>query len=140
MKHARQARCKILVVEDDALIADMIGSLLGMDGYDPLILPSGGDALTALLVQQDLPSLILLDLAMRDIDGPSFRAVQRTNPAWSQIPVILISALPGVAMAASDLNVADYLQKPFDPAQLLALVRRYCSVGEVSGCRPHGQG
>lgn len=140
MECVRQSRSKILVVEDDSAIADMIGSLLGMDGYDPLILPSGGDALTSLLVQQDLPGLILLDLAMHDIDGPAFRAVQQANPAWSQIPVILISALPGVATVASDLNVADYLQKPFDPAQLMALVRRYCSARDVPGYRPHGEG
>jgi CheY-like chemotaxis protein len=70
--------------------------------------------------------VILLDLRMPAMNGWVFRIEQRKDPAIADIPVVLLSGAQDPVAAASFLDAPDYLAKPFDVEQLLALVHKYC--------------
>ncbi len=126
MDDTKQAPCRVLVVEDDAEIGVLVVNLLQGPRYDPVWVPTGHAALTALQDASPPPTIILLDLKLPDMDGEDVYAQLEQEPAWREIPVIVISALPGAAARASTLPRATYLPKPFNPSHLLALVAHYC--------------
>jgi CheY-like chemotaxis protein len=61
------------------------------------------------------------------MNGWAFRRVQQGRPAFADIPVVILSALPQTATTAAQLGVARYLHKPFTADQLLALLERVCT-------------
>ena len=72
------------------------------------------------------PNLILLDLLLPDIAGEEVYAAVDAHPDWGAIPFIVMSGLSTGAARGSLLPRGVYIQKPFDPADLLALVTQYC--------------
>ncbi len=107
-------RC-ILVVDDDAAIQAVVGSVLSWEGYEVVSAMDGAAALEA-LAQGSLPELILLDMAMPGMDGQQFVHLYRQLPA-PRAPIIAFSA-----GNAADLEVAGVLDKPFDIDDLLRAV------------------
>jgi len=114
---------RILVVDDDAAIRDLVTSMLCHSGYECHAVPSGQDALAAL---QTVPAyaLLLSDLAMDGMDG--FALLDRVRKLDPQLPVVMVTAVHdvSVALAAIRNGAYDYLLKPFERDQLLAAVRR----------------
>ena len=110
---------RILVVDDDAAIQAIVGSVLSWEGYEVVPAMDGAAALEA-LAQGSLPELILLDMAMPGMDGQQFVHIYRQLPA-PQAPIIAFSA----GNAAVDLPVAGVLGKPFDIDDLLDMVGRH---------------
>ncbi len=131
MEHPVQQGCRILVVEDDLEVGGMVVDQLQMVGYDVLWETSGRDALRVLQEAAVPPSLILLDLLLPDIAGEEVYAGVDAHPDWGPIPFIVMSGLSTGAARGSLLPRGVYIQKPFEPAQLLALVAHYC--GQTAG-------
>ena len=111
---------KILVVEDDSTVRNLITMTLKANHYDYEAAPNGETALLVTATGQ--PDIVLLDLGLPDMDG--VEVIKRVR-SWSQIPIIVISARSEDAdkIAALDAGADDYLTKPFSVAELLARLR-----------------
>ena len=119
------AHC-LLVVDDDRDIRDSLVELLTERGYPAIGAGNGVEALEILRTSAAPPCLILLDLMMPVMDGREFRERQLENPAWTAIPVIVISAYNDVEQQARALAL-DHLRKPLAMRPLMDAVRRYCA-------------
>jgi CheY-like chemotaxis protein len=116
----------ILVIDDEDMIRDSLIEYLDENGYRATGAVDGRDAFLKLAAVDQRPCVILLDLMMPVMDGKAFRARQLLDPELAEIPVIVLSAHQGVARAASDLKLSDYLAKPFRLDELLRLVNKHC--------------
>lgn len=116
--------CRILVVEDDADLREMMAQLLELEGFEPDLAGDGAEALAKLRCTSDHPHVILLDMMMPRMDGWSFRREQVREPALARIPVVIVSAAPKDQLGA--VRAADIVSKPFDYQQLIATLRRHC--------------
>ena len=118
----------VLVVDDDRDIRDSLVEMLEDQGYLALAAANGVEALEVMRTSTELPCVILLDLMMPMMDGWEFREAQLKNPAWTEIPVIVISAYTDVGTQARAL-AAEHLSKPLAVRPLLEAVRRHCRSG-----------
>lgn len=111
---------KILIVDDDNNIAELISLYLMKECFDTMIVNDGESALEAFASYS--PSLILLDLMLPGIDGYQ---VCREIRADSQIPIIMLSAKGEVfdKVLGLELGADDYIEKPFDSKELVARVK-----------------
>lgn len=111
---------KILIVDDDENIAELVSMYLEKECYDTRMEHNGEDALTAFAEYK--PDLILLDLMLPGIDGYQ---VCREVRAKSQTPVIMLSAKGEVfdKVLGLELGADDYIIKPFDSKELVARVK-----------------
>lgn len=111
---------KILIVDDDNNIAELISLYLTKECYDTKIVNDGEEALTA--YEQYAPNLILLDLMLPGIDGYQ---VCREIRAKSNTPIIMLSAKGEIfdKVLGLELGADDYMMKPFDSKELVARVK-----------------
>ena len=117
---------RILVVEDDDAIRELVTEILREDGYQVREASNGVEALEQL--ERDRPDLIVLDLMMPVMDGWAFVEECRTKPECGDVPIVVTSAshdLPHTAELLRSFGVRTCLSKPFDVDGLLALVERY---------------
>lgn len=114
------AKQKILIVDDDNNIAELISLYLTKECYDTEIVNDGEDALKAF--ESYRPNLILLDLMLPGIDGYQ---VCREIRAKSSIPIIMLSAKGEIfdKVLGLELGADDYMEKPFDSKELVARVK-----------------
>jgi CheY-like chemotaxis protein len=112
---------QVLVVEDDDGIGESLVELLELEGYEVRWARDGVDGLA--LMHERRPDLILLDLLMPRMDGFQFRTVQKSEPEYRDVPVIILSA----HARADEVDAADFVQKPFDIPALLSTVERHCA-------------
>ncbi len=114
----------ILIIEDDVTSREVVGQILAAKGYAMATAKDGKQAL--LYLRQHRPSLILLDLMMPVMDGYEFRRRQLQDAGLASIPVVVLSAKGDDAERADALGgVVGYLQKPIDPAEVVAAVERF---------------
>jgi CheY-like chemotaxis protein len=123
----------ILVVEDDTLMSGAIRMVLEWEGHHVTCAENGREALE-LLRSTDLPDLILLDLLLPVLDGRQFLSEQEQDPSLRSIPVVVVSGVP----SAASLETAGHLLKPFQPEELLELIRRQ-PAGGLPTAEPEGQ-
>lgn len=111
---------RVLVVDDEPQIRRALRTGLLGHGYQVDVAENGEEALTMLATQP--PDVVVLDLVMPHVDG--FEVLRQTR-AWSQIPVIVLSARGQERdkISALDLGADDYLTKPFGMEELLARLR-----------------
>jgi CheY-like chemotaxis protein len=114
---------KILVVEDDADIREVLVQVLEFEGYQVITAENGREALER-LSNAELPGLILLDLMMPVMDGWRFREAQLSNTKISGIPVVVLSADGNLQQKAATIHAAGYLKKPVELETLLNTVGR----------------
>src|SRR4249920_2298116 len=114
---------RILVVDDEEPIREIVSSMLGFANYQCRQAASGLEAL-ALLDSGEEFELMLSDLMMADLDGIGL--LERTKERYPDMPVVMVTAVHdiSVALAAIRNGAYDYLLKPFEREQLLATVRR----------------
>jgi two-component system, NtrC family, response regulator HydG len=119
---------KVLIVDDKPMMRDSIAATLRREGFTPVAADGGEAALRLIPVHR--PAAIVTDLKMPGLDGIGL--LQRVREIDPQLPVILMTAYASVdtAIRALKLGAFDYLRKPFEPQELIAIVRR--AVGEVS--------
>ncbi|HJE92501.1 response regulator transcription factor [Anaerotignum lactatifermentans] len=111
---------KILVVDDDQHIAELISLYLMKDGYDTQEVYDGKKALEAVTTYE--PDLILLDLMLPGMDGYQVCAEVRKT---SKVPIIMLTAKGETfdKVLGLELGADDYIVKPFDPKELVARVK-----------------
>lgn len=111
---------KILIVDDDNNIAELISLYLTKECFDTKIVNDGEEALQAF--EQYSPNLILLDLMLPGIDGYQ---VCREVRAKSNVPIIMLSAKGEIfdKVLGLELGADDYIMKPFDSKELVARVK-----------------
>ena len=122
----------ILIVDDDALVRDLIGTLLQSDESSLFYAENGLDALAQ--AARILPDIILLDVMMPDMDGFEVCAKLRADPVLAEVPVIMITAMNDRESHLRGLKVGadDFLTKPVDR---LELVTRVQSIGRLNRYR-----
>jgi DNA-binding response OmpR family regulator len=113
---------RILIIEDDANIAAALRIRINSEGYETAL---ASDALSALIAASKLhPDLILVDINIPA--GNGFSVVERIRAIVPEpIPVIFITASkePGLCQRAIDMGASGFIEKPYDPAFLLMLLR-----------------
>jgi DNA-binding response OmpR family regulator len=111
---------RVLVVDDDAVLADVLGRYLRREGF---AVESAGDGATGLAMALDtLPDIVVLDLMLPGLDGLEVcRRLRRVAP----IPVVMLTALgeEDDRIAGLELGADDYVTKPFSPRELAARVK-----------------
>ena len=132
-----RAASRVLVVDDDPLILEVLQTILDLEDLDVTTAIDGTTALE-LLEQGPVPNVIVCDVMMPGIDGLEVCRRVKSDPRTSAVPVILLTARDRAEdRAAGEAAGCDaYLTKPFSP---LALIDR---IGELagSGARPTEQG
>ena len=115
-----QERLRVLVVDDNPEDLRHIGDTLAQSGYVPIV--TGDPEEVILLIQEEKPSLIILDLMLPGTDGIK---LMTEIVETSEVPVIFLSIYEqeDVIARAFDSGAADYVVKPFSPTELLARVR-----------------
>ena len=110
---------KILVVDDDPVVVKYIESVLADNGYETCSAGGGVEALE--MVKDERPDLITLDLEMPDEWGPKFYRRLVKDKENEDIPILIISGMSGRHLSIR--KAVGYLAKPFDPAEMVKLVR-----------------
>jgi two-component system, chemotaxis family, chemotaxis protein CheY len=116
---------RLLLVEDDRNVQEVLCTLLAYEGYDVVAAEDGEQAL-AELQRGPAPCLIVLDLMLPRMDGFQFRAAQRANSAWADIPVVVYSGMDRLAERVRPLEPEAWFSKPLDPEMLLGAIAKYC--------------
>ena len=116
----KQNKYKILLVEDEANIRNLVATMLDTSGYQTILADSCASA--KIIYASYLPELIILDLGLPDMDGTHLLEFVRQN---SLTPIIVLSARANESdkIAALDAGANDYITKPFGSGELLARVR-----------------
>jgi two-component system OmpR family response regulator len=129
-KRMKREPKKILFIEDDADI-QAVGQLAleAVGGFTVMVCSSGREALEG--VDEFAPDLILLDVMMPGMDGPSTLAALRERPATRETPVIFMTAKvqPAEIKGYQQLGALNVIAKPFDPMTLSQTIRRMWTDG-----------
>jgi len=114
---------KILVVDDEQDLLDLMEIILGGEGYSIVTAVNGSEALTR--VGEEHPDLILLDVMMPIMDGWEVLKTLKNNEQTSTIPVVLVTAKIGSEDRRRGLmeGAADYICKPFAPREVINRVK-----------------
>ncbi len=120
MLSAESPTGRVLVVEDDAEIADVLRRTLRQEGHDVRIAADGAEALEA--TAEFVPDLVILDLGLPKVDGVE---VLRRLRAESDVPVLILTARSELSdrVEGLDTGADDYIVKPFERQELLARLR-----------------
>ena len=116
---ASQSQELVLVVDDSATVRSLVGSVLEDGGYETAFASTGMEALAAL--RKQVPSLVLLDIGLPNMDGYQLCQLIRQNPATAEVPVVMLSARDGFfdQVRGRMVGCQDYITKPFDADDLL---------------------
>ena len=125
---------KILVIDDDTAVTDLLSLLLKSQGFDVASTNNSNDGLN--FIRDNRPDLVVLDLMMPEMDGWE---VCKSVRAFSQVPIIILSALNDPSMIASvlDAGADDYLTKPTPSRVLVAHINRLIKRNGSSGAHGH---
>jgi two-component system alkaline phosphatase synthesis response regulator PhoP len=108
---------RILIVDDEKDVVDLLTFLLGKDGYEFIAAPDGKVGLERAI--KDSPDLIILDIMMPEMDGVQMNSLLLENAATRGIPVIVLTAKGRMREAFEKApNVHAYMEKPFDGQEL----------------------
>lgn len=113
----------VLIVEDDQLIAETVSEFLEMEGY-AAVRAENGEVALAVLKTISLPSVILLDMSMPVMDGWVF-AVAFHAVYDGAAPLIVMTAAADAAERARAVGAEAWIGKPFNPDDLLALIKKH---------------
>ncbi len=111
---------RVLVVDDDPALAEMLGIVLSGDGFEPSFVADGAAALEAF--RRERPDLVLLDLMLPGLSGTEVCRELRTR---SNVPIIMVTARDSEVdkVVGLELGADDYVTKPFSSRELVARIR-----------------
>lgn len=115
---------KIVVVDDNPAILDAIRIMLEEDGYI-VETTQDGATVTVQNTSGSLPDLFLIDIWMSGMDGREICKFLKGSEASKRIPIIMVSATKDVERISKDAGADDYISKPFQMEEMLALVAKY---------------
>ena len=115
---------QILLIEDEEDIIELVSFHVKKEGVAIKSVGCGEEAISH-LANNDAPDLILLDLMLPGMSGLDICRTLKTNPSWSRIPVIMVSAKNDEAdiVQGLELGAEDYIAKPFSPKVLIARIK-----------------
>ncbi len=115
----------VLVVDDSPTIRKIVEITLKRQGVEVLSAPSGVIALAA--IANTPPKLILLDIMLPKVNGYQICQIIRRNPEYKHIPVVMLSGKDGIfdKVRGKLVGATEYITKPFEPRDLLRVVRKY---------------
>ncbi|MBN2023642.1 MAG: response regulator [Pirellulales bacterium] len=121
--HVAKAR-KILIVDDDEALAEVLSRRLAQQGYRPITADSGATGLT--MARSERPDLIVLDLRLPDTDGFAICEELADSPDTCGIPVLILSGMerPDIIRRSRSAGCCYFVRKPYDPNALLVLIRQ----------------
>ncbi|MBS3733659.1 MAG: response regulator transcription factor [Phycisphaerae bacterium] len=127
------AQKRILIVEDEPDMAELVAMHLKREHYQPDIAPDGVRALEA--ARANPPALVLLDMMLPKLSGTEVLREMRQDPRTAEVPVIILTAktAEGDIVAGLQLGADDYITKPFSISVLLARVSAVLRRAETSG-------
>jgi DNA-binding response OmpR family regulator len=113
---------RILVVEDDRDIADLIVHYLTHAGHDADVLTNGAEVLPA--ARRQVPDVLILDRMLPGLDGLEVCRAMRSDPTTAGVPIIMLTARAEESdrIVGLELGADDYVTKPFSPKELVARV------------------
>ncbi|MBN1870625.1 MAG: response regulator [Candidatus Omnitrophica bacterium] len=111
---------KILVVDDEIELVELVKIRLESDGYEVLTANSGLEGLSKAAGEQ--PDLIILDISMAEMDGYTVIQKLREEPKTKNIPVIILTAYAKMKSLFELEGISDYIVKPFEPKDFLERV------------------
>ena len=125
------AKGRILIVEDDFDISNMLRIYFGGQGFDVMVAPRGGEAFN--LARQQLPHLIILDIMLPDMDGYAVCRQLRQTIRTSHIPIIFLTQKDERSdrIAGLELGADDYITKPFDIEELKLRVQNAITRAQI---------
>ncbi|KIO75203.1 histidine kinase [Pedobacter lusitanus] len=112
---------KILAVDDDKAILDVIRFILEEEGYEVITLANGNNILD--MVKQISPDLILLDVMLGGLDGREICKALKAHEQFKKIPVVIISASHQLSDLLLPGSPDNFLAKPFDIDHLVQIVK-----------------
>ena len=114
---------RVLIVEDEPDIRDLLAFHLERDGYQVTKSKTGADALRQL--KSGLPDLVLLDLMLPEVDGLEVCRRLRQDPRTASLPIVMLTAKGEEVdrILGLELGADDYIVKPFSPKEVVARVR-----------------
>jgi len=113
-----ETRKRVLVVDDEPGIGNILRIKLRLSGYEVITTTSGAEAIE--LVKAQEPDIMLLDVLMPDVTGMDVMDRVRT---FSQVPIIVFTGRPDIAQFALKLGANDYIAKPFNPDLLVEKIK-----------------
>jgi CheY-like chemotaxis protein len=123
---------RILIVDDEDGIVDVLASILNDEGYVAEGASNGREALEIMAARP--PSLVLLDTMMPVMDGQAVLNAMRADPALAEVPVIMMTAMAAFPALLGGPVAEAYLFKPFDLDALLTRIHRLLgAAGSASG-------
>lgn len=124
---------KVLVVDDNVTIREMLKIYFGLDKWDVVEACDGVEALER--IRGDRPSLVVADLQMPRLDGLALLEALRADAELSAIPVLLLTSQADEARLAKcrDAGAREVLKKPIQPREMIAAARRWASRSEGVG-------
>jgi DNA-binding response OmpR family regulator len=117
---------RALVIEDDEHIIRLLEFILRREGYQVQTLRDGRSAAEAIGSAMAVPDVVTIDVMLPYTDGYQLLAAIRAQPAWKEVPVLMLTAKSQERdiVRALEAGANDYLVKPFMPDELRARVRR----------------
>ncbi len=121
--HAGKTKFRILIIEDDAMMRDVLRDTVSASGHEAFLCEDGRSGLSA--VAADKPDLVVLDVNLPDLSGHEVCKAIKTEPSTRHIPVLMLT---GEARQVServeglDVGAEDYLFKPISPKVLMARI------------------
>jgi len=116
------ARKRIVIVDDNSLLAKAVEMCLNKRGYDVKVFYKGADAVKYLF--EEKPDLVLLNIRLPDCDGWFLAKLLNKLGLAEEVPLIIISALEPDREKLAEVKPYAYIQKPFDMAELAQVVER----------------
>ena len=117
---------RILVIDDDPIVLDMMSKHLSSSGFEVLVAEGGKQGIE--MARRELPSVITLDILMPGMDGWSVLRTLKADAVTANIPVIMASILDeqkqGFALGAND-----YVSKPINRSKLMSAIKRFVKIG-----------
>jgi DNA-binding response OmpR family regulator len=114
---------RVLVVEDDPDIGQLLTHYLQKAGFEPMLLASGRDVLAR--ARREAFDVILLDIMLPGLDGLQVCRALRSDPGTAQVPIIMLTAKGEEPdrIVGLELGADDYITKPFSPNEVIARIR-----------------
>lgn len=115
---------KILVVDDDQTILDIVGVILTEKGYRIIQAMDGEEGIA--MAESNMPAIVILDRKMPGLDGNDVIKALKGNPETNAIPIIMMTGVNTITdvMESISLGARDYIVKPFEPSDFVMRVEK----------------